>query len=120
MTDDNIRPLRRSGAASATADERYKVGWHGVLTTGEQRFECEVVDISVGGAKLALRRPLPAGTPRCWLITDFLGPIPARPVWREGAKLGIGFASDAPIIHRLRHLLSADMGAAGHADRRGR
>jgi hypothetical protein len=109
MTTGNrkIRPLRKSEREATADGKRHRGLWHGVVTTGQTRVDCDILDLSPGGAKLRMQGEFPFFSTRLWLILDFLGPIPARLAWERDGQVGLRFTPDAPIVRRLATLLAA-------------
>ncbi len=103
---DNVRRLRRPAATFASAAGRQSVSWNGILTTGQTKIRCDILDISPHGAKFRLHGELPIGTSKFWLIMDFLGPLPAKLTWQANQFLGCSFLTEAPILRRLERLLT--------------
>jgi len=108
-----IRPLRQSERIPVADPAHQRPHWHGVVTAGQTRVDCEVVDLSPGGAKLRMLGEFPFFSPRLWLMTDFLGPIPARLAWEHDGLVGLRFIPDAPILRRLPKLLAELDGGEG-------
>jgi hypothetical protein len=100
-----VRTLRRPASDPASVGRRHQVRWNAFLTTGRTGIECQVINISVGGATLRLAGASAPQAKLLWLMTDYLGPIPGKQLWSENGLIGIGFVPDAPIINRLRALL---------------
>src|SRR6185437_1174419 len=86
---DNVRYLRMPSAPATDSATRFAVNWSGTLTTGQTQIPCSVLNISPRGAKVRLHDTLPPYASKVWLITDFLGPLPAVPTWGNGGDLGL-------------------------------
>ena len=76
-------PQRRRGA-------RTIVDWPAVLLRGGARLPCAIVDISRGGAKLAMPNEIPA---RAYvvLLSEKFGSLEGYVAWRNGHRAGIAF-----------------------------
>jgi hypothetical protein len=90
---------------TVTADERQahprtSVYCSGKLTTGGQTWDCEILDISVGGAKIRFPTPLDPGAELSLMIEPH-GTIPGRIAWQNSQYLGVEFACDPEQTARL-------------------
>lgn len=71
---------------------RRKVLWVGCLDFRAGRFECEILDISVGGALVRLDDAKACPDARCVMLRiPPLGDIPAATVWRRDDVIGLRF-----------------------------
>ena len=87
------------------AQKRMKVMWSGTVRRGERFAECQVLDISAGGAKIRIAGPCPVRS-EVALITDRLGALPGKISWRRGDLAGIEFSEDRQIVQeRLLRVL---------------
>lgn len=81
-------------SVDATSDRReYKrssVSWTGKLSWGDETVRCDLVDISAGGARLQLARPVQYRVP-VTLTIDQIGAFPGEIVWHGGYCLAIRF-----------------------------
>jgi hypothetical protein len=81
-------------AAALRGTVRKRVLWAAELAHGAKRFDCVVVDLSLGGARIHLAQPVTKGE----LVTLVLGRLPALKaeiVWQEGHSIGLRF-TEAP------------------------
>jgi PilZ domain len=79
-----------------------RANWPAELRSASIRIPCHVIDISVGGAKLNLARPLPRDLSKIWLVIEPFGPIYGEPVWQRHNTVGLRFFRDQPDIARLQ------------------
>lgn len=67
--------------------------WNAALETMRgDRIGCVVLDLSPGGAKLLLERPLPIGE-LVTFLTERFGTYRGRIAWSAGARAGLAFAN---------------------------
>jgi hypothetical protein len=86
---------------------RSKVVWPAQLIHGGRRFDCVILNLSAGGAKLQLGN-LPERLTELRLVTDRFGEFAAEAVWRVGDRVGIRFLDPpATIAARLGGALPA-------------
>lgn len=96
---------------------RRSVLWKGKLEFGEYAFECQIRNISLGGAKLDAGLPLPPGT-KFKLRLDRIGEVTGTVAWADDDLLGIRFEADPKFIKEAlgeaaeRFGLSSDMDAS--------
>ena len=66
------------------------------LCMGDHMADCDVIDLSAGGAKVAVRERFPDNAKICLLIDDyqFHGQI----AWRDGDSLGLQFSEDPELV----------------------
>jgi len=66
------------------------------LCIDDHMADCDVIDLSAGGAKVAVRKRFPANAKICLLIDDyqFHGQI----AWRDGDNLGLQFSEDPELV----------------------
>lgn len=74
--------------------KRASVLWQATLNCGNEPLDCQVYNISAGGAKLRLAEPLTRFT-HVQLDGRRFGKIPARVVWHQDDWIGLSFL-DAP------------------------
>jgi hypothetical protein len=98
MTSDPLEsrtaPISEEDAAALRRNVRKRVLWAAKLAYGSRRFDCVVVDLSLGGARIYLAQPLGTGE-LVTLALDRMGPLRAEIVWQEGHSIGLRFV-DAP------------------------
>ena len=82
---------------SKRSTPRRSVLWKGKLEFGEFAFECQIRNISLGGAKLNAGLPLPPGT-KFKLHLDRIGQVKGTVAWAEDDLLGIRFEADPKFI----------------------
>ncbi|HKF70489.1 MAG TPA: PilZ domain-containing protein [Stellaceae bacterium] len=84
-------------AAALRGTVRKRVLWAAELTHGARRFDCVVVDLSLGGARIHLAQPLAKGE-LVTLVLDRLGALRAEVAWQEEQSIGLSFVDDAKSI----------------------
>jgi hypothetical protein len=107
ITSSNAATAAEAGHAERRRNQRIGVMWMGTLQVPRGFFDCVVIDVSLGGAKLAFGEPhaLAAGTPVS-LILERFGTLRAETVWQRAGIAGIRFleppdaiaAAFAPIL----------------------
>ena len=70
------------------------------LASAGEAWDCEILDISAGGAKIRLPMPLDP-VAQLSLTIDSHGTIPARLMWQNGQYLGVSFLCDLETSSRL-------------------
>jgi len=98
--ESRTAPISEEDAAALRRTVRKRVLWAAKLTRGAKRFDCVVVDLSLGGARIHLAQPLAKGE-MVTLVLDRLGPIRAEVVWQEEQSIGLHFVDDAKTISDL-------------------
>ena len=84
------------------AHERKRILWTGKLHHGDQVLDCQVLDLSAGGARIRTAKPWTASS-AVVLVCDHLGPLRAEVRWQRANYAGIRFLEDASFIEkRLR------------------
>jgi hypothetical protein len=99
---DNVRKLRSPAVKLTSPGRRFRANWPAQLRVDAARIPCQIIDISVRGAKLDADW-LPMGIGRVWLVVDFLEPIAAELAWRRRGLLGLRFLKDHPDISWLQN-----------------
>jgi PilZ domain len=100
---DTITPDRQAAIAENFADrrrhKRIAIMWMATLKIASGFFECLVIDLSCGGAKLSLPRPL-ALQPgdAVTLVFDGHGTFRAEAVWLRGSFAGVRFLEPAETV----------------------
>ncbi len=96
-----------AGDASEAADlkDRHRHPRTGVLcpaklASGGQAWDCEILDISAGGAKVRLPKPLDPAAEFSLTIGSH-GTFPVRVRWQNGPYLGVAFLCDLETSTRL-------------------
>lgn len=74
---------------------RKSVVWLADLYVGIRRYTCKILNISAGGAKLALDADLQPGTAISLRSRNF-GEFKAQVVWRQGGYVGVRFEDEDP------------------------
>lgn len=77
----------------AREDRRRQILWSGMLQTARGPFQCVVVDISRGGARVAHAPAVGIGQAVTLLVTG-LGMFRGTVIWCETGNLGIEFAPE--------------------------
>ncbi|HXQ49473.1 MAG TPA: PilZ domain-containing protein [Stellaceae bacterium] len=85
-------PAAEIDPAERRRHQRIGVMWMGTLQAKRGYFDCMVIDVSLGGAKLAFGEPhaLVAGT-QVSLILERFGTFRAETVWQRAGIAGIRF-----------------------------
>lgn len=101
MTSDPVEsrttPISEQEAAALRSTVRKRVLWAAKLARGAKRYDCVVVDLSLGGARIHLTQPVTKGE-MVTLQLDRLGPLRAEVVWQEEQSIGLRFVDDAKTI----------------------
>lgn len=93
--------LASTGLASdRRRHRRRKVLWTGRLRVAAERIECQVRNISLGGARVQISLQLAVGTP-VHLESDHHPPLLGRIAWQNGDFVGIAFDRQADTIAEL-------------------
>jgi hypothetical protein len=104
MTSDPLQsrttPISDEDAAALRRNVRKRVLWAAKLARGAKRFDCVVVDLSLGGARIHLAQPVTKGE-MVTLVLDRLGAIRAEVVWQEEQSIGLHFVDDIKTIADL-------------------
>ncbi len=80
----------------------------GKLVFGDEEVDCEVLNISVGGAKVRLAKPIETNASVCVKILR-VGEFTGRVAWRDGTVLGIEFQDELTEFARIiEDVLSAE------------
>ncbi len=79
---------------------RYQMLCPGKFYTGGRVVDCDVLNISAGGAKIRLAQPVEAAS-QVGLRIDRVGEFSGRVAWRDGAILGIDFHDQLREIARI-------------------
>jgi PilZ domain-containing protein len=99
-SESRTAPISEEEAAALRRTVRKRVLWAAKLARGAKRFDCVVVDLSLGGARIHLAQPVIKGE-MVTLMLDRLGPIRAEVVWQEEQSIGLHFVDDAKTIADL-------------------
>lgn len=99
LTSDGGHELREGGRPERRERPRRHVLWRGVLQTKEAQHPCLVLNVSLGGAKLAVRTDL-ASDREVTLMLGALGTFPAVIIWVENGAVGVRFLDDQPQLAR--------------------
>lgn len=89
----NVRTLRRTAGPASSADGRMRANWRAEFRSNGSRIPCTVMDVSSGGACLALDGVSDRQS-SLWLIIDKMAPIPASVVWRKRNHAGVRFRKE--------------------------
>lgn len=87
-------------AAASRSGVRKHVLWAATLACGANRYDCVVVDFSLGGARIHQALPVAKGE-RVSLMLDQLGTLRAEVIWREEQSIGLRFIDDAETIAEM-------------------
>ena len=101
------KPLESGGSpifgAETTAVRgtlRKHVLWAAKLVCGAKRYDCVVVDLSLGGACIHLAQTLEKGD-LVDLILDRLGALRAEVAWQEEQSIGLRFVEDTNTVAEI-------------------
>lgn len=78
---------------------RRAVLWSGNLEFGEYVFDCQIWNISLGGAKIRVGLPLLAES-EISLALDRFGSFKGSVVWQTDGNLGLHFDADPELIRK--------------------
>lgn len=98
---------------------RYPTFARGKVLAGGQEVDCDMLNISLGGAKLRLAKPVEADADIRVQI-DEVGEFTGRVVWRNGENVGVKFHHELRDIDRILETVSiegADYNERRHAPR---
>ena len=90
--------------------------WNVKLYQDDRFWECQVVDISAGGAKVRLAEPL-AISSTVVLEIDRLGNLKGEVRWQNHAFVGIGFLESPDVVEQRLRSMALDKGDASHGKR---
>jgi hypothetical protein len=94
-------------AQEIRAHKRQPVSWDARLHQDGRTWECKVVDISPGGAKIRIAERLTINS-EVMLTIDRRGDFPGEVRWQEENFAGIRFLEDAGVVRaRLRGRVAA-------------
>ena len=98
--ESRTAPISEEDAAALRRSVRKRVLWAAKLARGAKRFDCVVVDLSLGGARIHCSQPVSKGE-MVTLVLDRLGALRAEIVWQEEQSIGLHFVDDAKTIADL-------------------
>jgi len=90
-------PIPEEEAAALRRTVRKRVLWAAKLARGAKRFDCVVVDLSLGGARIHLAQPVAEGE-QVTLMLDRFGALRAEVVWQEEQSIGLRFIDDPKAV----------------------
>jgi hypothetical protein len=94
-------------AKEVRAHKRYLVSWDATLHQDGRAWECKVVDVSPGGAKIRIGERLTINS-EVMLTIDRRGDFPGEVRWQDGNFAGICFLEDTGVVRaRLRGSVAA-------------
>lgn len=91
--ESRTAPISEEEAAALRRSVRKRVLWAAKLAHGKACFDCVVVDLSLGGARIYLAQPVGKGD-IVTLKLDRMGALRAEVVWQEGHSLGLCFVDE--------------------------
>ena len=92
LTEQDLAALRRT--------VRKRVLWAAHLMVANRRFDCVVVDLSLGGARLHYSEPVSKGE-QVTLVLERIGSLEAEVVWQEERSIGLRFTDEPQRISEL-------------------
>ena len=95
--ESRTAPISEEDAAALRSSVRKRVLWAAKLAHGSARFDCVVVDLSLGGARIYLAQPLGKGD-MVTLKLDQMSGLRAEVVWQEGHSIGLRFVDESQKI----------------------
>lgn len=81
----------RGGSADARAYRRRSVLWPAKLIVGQHDFNCQIWNMSLGGARIKIDLPLKDNATVVLAVAG-RGNIPAKVSWCDDGKVGLAFA----------------------------
>jgi len=72
----------------------------GKLISGENEVDCEVLNVSVGGAKIRISEPIETNSHVCVKIRR-VGEFNGRVAWRNGTTMGVEFHDELTKLARI-------------------
>ena len=72
----------------------------GKLVSGDAEVDCEVLNVSVGGAKVRIAEPIDTNAHVCVKIRR-VGALIGRVAWRNGTTLGVEFQDEVTELARI-------------------
>ena len=103
------QPLTEEEAKALRKTVRKRVLWKARIEMEGVTHACAVVDLSLGGARLHLAKPVAKGT-RVRLILDRFGAFRAEVVWQQDRGIGLRFTDDP---RRIADLIGARLPLEG-------
>ena len=98
--ESRTTPISEEEAAALRRTVRKRVLWAAKLARGAKRYDCVVVDLSLGGARIHLAQPVSKGE-LVTLMLDHLGALRAEIVWQEEQSIGLRFVEETKIIAEM-------------------
>ena len=72
----------------------------GKLIAGDEEVDCEVLNVSVGGAKVRIAEPIETNAHVCVRI-ERVGDLVGRVAWRNGTTMGVEFQEELAELARI-------------------
>jgi len=88
---------------------RYSTFARGKLFAGDREVDCDMLNISLGGAKLQLAEPVEADSDIRFQIEQ-VGEFSGRVAWRNGANVGIKFHEELSDVAGIVEAISIEGG----------
>ena len=98
--ESRTAPISEEEAAVLRRTIRKRVLWAAKLAHGAKRYDCVVVDLSLGGARIYLAQPIGQGD-LVTLTLDRMGALRAEVVWQEGHSIGLRFVDEPAKITQI-------------------
>ena len=99
-SESRTSPIPEDEAAALRSSVRKRVLWAAKLALGARRFDCVVVDLSLGGARLHFVEPITIGA-MVTLTLERLGALRAEVVWQEERSIGLRFVDEPQKIAEM-------------------
>ena len=93
-------PLSEEEAAAHRRTVRKRVLWAARIDAAGRQYDCVVIDLSLGGAKLDLTAPVAQGDV-VTLVLERFGSFRAEIAWREEGSVGLRFVEEPQRIADL-------------------
>ena len=93
--------------AEVRASDRVDVCLPGSIAIGGRVVDCELVNLSLTGAKLKIADYLVSGSP-AFLRIEELGEFPGEVIWWHNDKVGFAFSCEHEVIAKVVELAHAE------------
>jgi len=105
MTDKNLVEGRdgepsEEELAALRSTVRKRVLWAAQLEVSSKRYDCIVVDLSLGGARLHFPEAISKGQ-KAVLVLDRIGKLGGEVMWQQERSIGIRFTDDPQRVAQL-------------------
>jgi hypothetical protein len=94
------RALKTETEADRRKHDRYTVLWSATIISGDQQYNCVIVNISARGAMIRLSKTISC-YPTITLACPRFGSLGAEVAWRRDKELGIRFIAEPAQVAEL-------------------